>query len=126
MRGDPSWRSPVPGTTPAKKETDAPAQRQANGLSTVPVRKDRLPPSFQRAPPSGQQEHGRSGAHEPLLGDPGPSSESSRGLWSSSNEASTREARTPRRKKPVKKNLNHGGRTVGAGTDPKKTSLYRP
>ncbi|KAI0332341.1 hypothetical protein GY45DRAFT_1321115 [Cubamyces sp. BRFM 1775] len=108
-----SWRSPVPGTGPAKREGES-ARQQTTGLPPVPAHKSSLPQSMQPVAASPERERrGRTRYY------PRPSREGNDLGRLRSTEHPREGAPIPRKKRPAKV-LSHGGRTVDWEPDVKK------
>ncbi|KAH9895142.1 hypothetical protein C8Q73DRAFT_693207 [Cubamyces lactineus] len=100
-----SWRSPVPGTSPAKREGEA-CRQHSSGLPPVPAHKSPLPQSMQPVAASPERERRSRTRYCPRP----PRERDDLGHLGSA-EQPTEGARIPRKKKPAKV-LSHGGRTV--------------
>ena len=109
-----SWRSPVPGTSPAKREGEASGQH-ASSLPPVPVHKSTLPQTMQPVAASPERERRSRTRYYPRP----PREEDDLGRLGSSERPMDDGARIPRKKRPTKV-TSHGGRTVDWVPDVKK------
>ncbi|KAI0661345.1 hypothetical protein C8Q70DRAFT_709423 [Cubamyces menziesii] len=109
-----SWRSPVPGTSPAKREGEASGQH-ASSLPPVPVHKSTLPQTMQPVAASPERQRRSRTRYYPRP----PREGDDLGRLGSSERPMDDGARIPRKKRPTKV-TSHGGRTVDWVPDVKK------